>query len=146
MDALQVEEVIYAQSQAESIYPSQQEETKLQHQQQQQQQHRINAQPFGSCISSKVQHIGTEKLEQKASLSTYEHFLRLSAMEYGGVTESPSAALNLSGIGCKELMSGSKPFLEETQELSMHHQVNVGADVGVVGAADAKVASNRDEP
>ncbi|XP_034649863.1 uncharacterized protein LOC117889572 [Drosophila subobscura] len=144
MDALQVEEVIYAQSQAESIYPSQQEETKLQ--QHQQQQHRINAQPFGSCISSKVQHIGTEKLEQKASLSTYEHFLRLSAMEYGGVTESTSAALNLSGIGCKDLVSGSKPYLEETQELSMHQQVNVGADVGVVGAADAKVASNRDEP
>ncbi|SPP86482.1 Hypothetical predicted protein [Drosophila guanche] len=144
MDALQVEEVIYAQSQAENIYPSQQqEETKLEHHQQQ---HCINAQPFGSCISSKVQHIGTEKLEQKASLSTYEHFLRLSAMEYGGVTESASAALNLSGIGCKELMSGSKPYLEESQELSMHQQVNVGADEGVVVAADAKVVSNRDEP
>ncbi|EDW40026.1 GL22924 [Drosophila persimilis] len=135
--ALQVKEVIYAHTQAENTYQSQQQ-SHARHQQQ----HRTNAQPYSACITSKNQEFEAEKLDQK-QLGTLEHFLRLSAMEYG-VTGNPSAALNLSSICGKDPISESKLDLKESQELSMAQQVNLGADMEVVVAAGAKIVSNHD--
>jgi len=157
LTALQVEEVIYTQSQGNTSYqldtetsiaPNVQEPT-LQQQHTAYEDRTVTVlPPYNLCIGNKQpqpfeaeQHEHEHDQEQELELELdqeqqkqlgntgYEQFLKLSAHEYSETDRRSAAALNLSSIGEKEaaLVGESKTDLEDPPEFRMLREVSATA-------------------
>ncbi|KAH8409148.1 hypothetical protein KR009_009323, partial [Drosophila setifemur] len=143
LSALQVDEVIYAQGQAENQYQFQAPSGLMMHQegalQEQQPLHSTYQDrgaappPYSSCKQQQQQ----DSEQEDQQLSTYEQFLKLSAQEYD-VADSESAALNLSSMGGTkdEMEDVVVPDDDQPEEFGLLRQVNVAAAMAVVVASE----------